>query len=90
MSLSGVQCCVGSFVRSHFWLNDSSWCQKNVTIPSFFVVVRTDRCFVGTMPVGSARSIGVVGVGNVGMAGAYASLVARICSEIVLVDLNKV
>ena len=37
----------------------------------------------------SVRSIGIVGCGNVGIAGAFASMVERIASEIVLVDLNR-
>ncbi len=37
----------------------------------------------------SKRAVGIVGAGNVGMAGAFAMFVKRICSEIVLVDLDK-
>lgn len=35
------------------------------------------------------RVVGIVGAGNVGMAGAFAMFVKRICSEIVLVDVDK-
>ncbi len=37
----------------------------------------------------SHRTVGIVGAGNVGMAGAFAMFVKRICGEIVLVDLDK-
>ncbi|MFO6422704.1 L-lactate dehydrogenase [Motilimonas sp. KMU-193] len=36
-----------------------------------------------------SKSVGIVGTGNVGMAGAYAIYLQQICSEIVLVDLDK-
>jgi L-lactate dehydrogenase len=37
----------------------------------------------------SKHKVGIVGTGNVGVAGAYAMLVGRVCSELVLVDLDK-
>jgi L-lactate dehydrogenase len=37
----------------------------------------------------SKHTVGIVGAGNVGVAGAYAMLVGRMCSELVLVDLDK-
>ncbi len=36
-----------------------------------------------------SKSVGIVGTGNVGMAGAYAIYLQQLCSEIVLVDLDK-
>jgi L-lactate dehydrogenase len=36
----------------------------------------------------SKHKVGIIGAGNVGVAGAYAMLVGRMCSELVLVDLN--
>ncbi|WP_411991904.1 L-lactate dehydrogenase [Agarivorans sp. DSG3-1] len=35
------------------------------------------------------RSVGIVGVGNVGVAGAYALYLREACEELVLVDMNK-
>ena len=36
------------------------------------------------------KSVGIVGAGNVGVAGAYAIYLQQLCSEIILVDLDKV
>jgi L-lactate dehydrogenase len=35
------------------------------------------------------RAVGIVGAGNVGMAGAFAMLAKRVCMDMVLVDLNE-
>ncbi|MCA9450564.1 MAG: L-lactate dehydrogenase, partial [Candidatus Omnitrophica bacterium] len=37
----------------------------------------------------SKRSVGIVGTGNVGVAGAFALFLERACQEIILVDLNE-